>query len=111
MSKGDNSPGLSKLAGVMKALAENNADTSLVLDFGGIQSDGSLVTNTCPVPIPLADYSVCRRLIGCAGHAPTEYCPGCNGLPKLKRGDRVLVGWVQNDAVVIDVIIPAAELI
>jgi hypothetical protein len=29
---------------------------------------------------------------------------------KLKPGDRVLVAWVQNEAVVVDIILPAASI-
>lgn len=169
MSKGDNSPGLSKLAGVMVGMARNFQDTSLVLDFGQIQGDGSLLTNTYPIPIPASDYLVCR---GCvlpnsevitsnsttaknnshrhkfedaltlkgttdAQSSPeshshsvevpvtgivTEYTTSTqrshnHGVDiarpsqrKLKAGDRVLVAWVYNDAVVIDIIKSASEI-
>ena len=29
---------------------------------------------------------------------------------KLKPGDRVLVAWVQNDAIVVDLVLPASVL-
>ena len=62
MSKGSNSPGISRLAGVLKDIARNEQDTSLLLDFGVVQSDGSLLTNSYPIPIPRSDYLVCRHL-------------------------------------------------
>lgn len=169
MSKGDNSPGMSKLAGVIVGMARNEQDTSLVLDFGEIQGDGSLLTNTYPIPIPASDYLVCR---GCAlpnsevirsnsttaknnshrhkfedalilegitdaqsspeSHSHkvevpmldivTEYTASTqqshgHGVDiarpsqrRLKAGDRVLVAWVYNDAVVIDIIKSASEI-
>ncbi len=63
MSKGDNSPGISKLAGAIKKVAEKGKDTSLLLDFGTIMEDYSLLTNTYPIPIPASDYLVCRNAV------------------------------------------------
>ena len=60
MSQGDNSPGISRLAGVVEKLSNLNKDTSLVLDFGVINDDGSLTTNTFPVAIPKGEYLICR---------------------------------------------------
>ena len=37
-------------------------DSALVLDFGEIQDDYSLKTNTFSIPIPVEDYHVCRQL-------------------------------------------------
>ena len=62
MSQGNNSPGISKLAGIMRQMVNNGRDTSLVLDFGVINGDYSLTTNTFPVAIPMGDYLVCRHL-------------------------------------------------
>lgn len=83
MSKGNNSPGLSRFAAVMRALAQGQIPTDLILDFGEIQKNGSLLTNTSGVAIPKQDYLVCRNA-------------------DVSKGDRVLVAWVGNDAVVID---------
>lgn len=81
------SPGVNKLARVIQGRIARTVDTSaaLPLDFGVIQVDGSLRTNTFRHPIPAGDYLRCA---GCTAHA----------------GDRVLVAWVQNDAVVVDAI-------
>lgn len=87
MSQGDNTPGISKLAGAMQKIANLNSDDSLIADYGVINKDGSLTTNTFKVAIPKADYMVCQRLTGNS---------------RLRAGERVLVVWVQNDAVVID---------
>ena len=93
MSRGDNSPGISKLAGVFQGMVKKGQNTSLVLDFGEIQSDKSLLTNTYPIPIPKSDYVVC------------SYCSG-----RLSTGSRVLVAWVMDDAVVIDKITNAENV-
>lgn len=55
-------PGINKLAATLSGRMKEENDSPLVLDFGSIQSDGSLITNTFPVPIPKSDYSVCRQL-------------------------------------------------
>ena len=118
MSKGDNSPGISKLAGVFKDMIEKGKDTSQILDFGVIQPDKSLLTNTYPVPIPKSDYIVCRHLkartattssksIGDHG-SHTHTVKTQEG---LAVGDRVLVAWVLDDAVVLDVITDAANVL
>ncbi len=119
MSKGNNSPGVSKLAGVMRKLANKDRDGSLLLDFGVIQTDKSLLTNTYPIPIPRSDYQVCRAVMQQGDSFTTSY----NGEdshrhtgsvtinPALKPGDRVLVAWVQNDAIVIDILFPAASVL
>lgn len=166
MSKGDNSPGMSKLAGVIKSIAQGEKDPSLLIDFGVIQDDGSLLTNTYPVAIPASDYLVCRG-VALPDHeaVDTDYTTASNKshnhkiesgvtasgttgsaqghthsvsiqIPemetasttvkqnahnhsvdiarpsqrKLAPGDRVLVVWVQNDAVVVDIILSAKSV-
>ena len=66
MSKGDNSPGASKFAGAIRKIMDRNTNNALVLDFGVIQSDGSLLTDEYPISdvykrqiessVPYADY-------------------------------------------------------
>ena len=147
-------------------------DSALVLDFGEIQDDYSLKTNTFSIPIPVEDYHVCRQLtlgktgdilaktqaIGKPGSGEHNHkkaatlmdsrglpCSGTIGIPaagqpdppdppqnsagsggsegahqhhvlipekmrRLKPGDRVLVAWVQSEAVVVDIICPADDL-
>lgn len=117
----------------------------LLLDFGTIQGDLSLLTNTYPIPIPKTDYTVCRQLalgatgtlltstatdgkhshgpsgehaqeIGSGAHSHTNEAPHAHSvlvpekMRKLKKDDRVLVAWVQNEAVVVDIILPATAL-
>ena len=51
MAENKGSPGLSKLARVISQRAENvagKAERDLVLDFGSIKGDMSLLTNTFP---------------------------------------------------------------
>lgn len=115
----DGHPGTSKLASVLSQRMKKENESPLVLDFGEIQANHSLVTNTFPVSIPKGDYSVCRHVGGLSfiisggvhegheeqtmsfhtgGHTHTVEPPG------IKPGDRVLVAWVQSEAVVVDII-------
>lgn len=133
--------GLSKLAQVMQQRMNRNQDANgaLVLDFGTIQSDMSLKTNTFAIPIPQTDYHVCRQLtLGPTGSWLTTTNVNKAGVPldgehpnhtagenfgrhkhsvlvpekmrSIKPGDRVLVAWVQSEAVVIDIILPATSV-
>lgn len=118
MSHGDNSPGISRLAGVFQNLADKQIPRDLVLDFGEIQDDLSLLTNTYPIPIPKKDYQVCRHLkkntLRTGSTAVGELGTHSHSYEQrewLKKGDRVLVAWVQNDAVVLDVIVEASEVL
>lgn len=139
-------PGVNKLGKILQKRMEETNISPLVLDFGVIQSDYSLRTNTFPITIPKTDYLVCRDV----AHNPNlpltqtkneqgQHPHGLSGshsqyqgsgehthpetegihvhdvvLPDamhwLKPGDRVLVAWVQNDAVVIDIILPATRI-
>lgn len=110
-------PGLNKLARVMTQRSQQvkeNGD-SLILDIGSIQGDMSLLTNTFPIKIPQGEYHVCRLVNGFkyeineGGYHGTHvsgdgYHTHISKPPALKKGDRVLVAWIQNEAVVIDVI-------
>ncbi len=123
----DGNEGTNKLANVLNGRMQEESKSPLVLDFGGIQADGSLVTNTFPVPIPKGDYSILRQLtLGVAGDILTttsgkgndgEHEGHTDGtgshtheilLPEKMRsvgpGDRVLVAWVHSEAVVVDIV-------
>jgi hypothetical protein len=145
------SPGINKLGQVLQERMKACGASPLLLDFGTIQGDLSLLTNTYPIPIPKTDYTVCRQLTLGATGAHLTYTVGAgkpndgththgssgshgghtggdgthkhaNEAPhvhdvlipekmrKLKSGDRVLVAWVQNEAVVVDIILPATAL-
>ena len=58
----DSNDGVARLAAVLDARMRDHADKPLCLDFAEIQADGSLLSNTFPIPIPKSDYRVCRQL-------------------------------------------------
>ena len=116
--------GANKLTNTLKHMIKGVSEQPPALDFGIINSDYSLTTNLFRQPIPKEEYNVCRQLLydpsvpltetyvdGSHGH-PDASPPGTHShkvkLPKkmywIRPGDKVLVGWVQNEAVVIDVV-------
>ncbi len=130
---GEANLGLNKLARVMQERMNRNQEAKngpLVLDFGEIQADMSLKTNTFAIPIPQTDYHVCRQLtLGPTGSLLTTSKTqgqhgghiGGNGshdheikipekMRSIKSGDRVLVAWVQSEAVVIDIVLRGTEV-
>lgn len=157
MSQGDNSPGIARLTGLIKAVVDRTKEATedpSILDFGVILDDMSLITNQFPTPIPPGDYLVCRNSAlpdeevteteghrhdvtegefdlelssggdpshthsksggKVAAHKTQLQTDKVNIARKTQRhilpGDRVLVAWVQNDPVVIDIIIQANEI-
>ena len=123
MSGGNNTPGISKFAGVLKEIAAGAQDNTPVLDFGEIQADYSLLCNTYEIPIPKSDYLICRGLTYSDSESNTTSYTTAGGDSHrhtvsvvrdkdkhVKVGDRVLVAWVGNDAVVVDVITAADDL-
>lgn len=113
-------PGASKLGKVLADRMNKQSESPLFLDFGSIQGNYSLVTNTFPKPIPKSDYTVCRHVAGLTlsasggNHGGHESGNGSHShsipVPQIKPGDRVLVAWIQNEVTVIDVIVPASKL-
>lgn len=57
-----NQNGINNLGIVLKNEMNKICDKPLVLDFGVIQEDYSLKTNTFPVAIPVTDYVICRSV-------------------------------------------------
>lgn len=115
MNTGEGNAGVASLASVLSGRMKELGRPPLVLDFGTIQSNWSLITNMFPVPIPKGSYMVCGAATSASKAIATSYAdgggishnhtatiPGDTSL--LQPGARVLVAWVQNDAVVIDVI-------
>lgn len=110
----DNHAGANKMARVLSDRMKKEGSSPLVLDFGSIGSDYSLTTNTFPVKIPKGDYAVCRHVSGISAgtsggsHGGHEFGDGSHShsvsLPRISPGSRVLVAWVQSEAVVVDVI-------
>ena len=116
----DENAGTNRLANVLTDRMKRESESPLYLDFGEIQANGSLITNTFPVAVPKGQYSVCRHVGGLSfeisgggqeGHEEktTDHNTGSHTHtvkpPAVKSGDRVLVAWVQSEAVVIDVIV------
>lgn len=91
-----NSPGTNRLARVIASRMREEADSPLVLDFGEVKKDWSLVTNTFPVPVPKRDYAVDARLL--------------EGDSKVKPGSRVLVAWVADTPVIVCAIASGKKL-
>lgn len=126
----NNMDGMEALALVLNELMKNAAEKPLALDFGVIQADYSLKTNTFRQTIPKDSYQVCRQLtLGSTGawltrttdsvlpetmipehtHShPSVLVP--ESMRSIRPGDRVLVAWVGNDAIVIDIVLPAAVI-
>ena len=102
-NKFDENAGTNKLANVLSSRMKKEGESPLFVDFGEIQANKSLVTNTFPIPIPKGQYSVCRSVSGLVINVSGKHNHAIP-FPVLKPGDRVLVVWVQSEAVVIDVI-------
>jgi hypothetical protein len=81
----DGNNGINRLANVLAQRMKKENSSSLILDFGEIQANESLITNTFPIPIPKGDYSVCKL-----------------ASENIEAGSHVLVAWVLNEAVVVD---------
>ena len=113
--------GVSKMANVLssRVSAMIQPNQKSVFDFGTILDDYSLRLNTFPIPLPRTEYLVCRgtALPDIDTFAQTdqqmdhthdiktpEYLRG------ITPGDRVLVAWVGNDAVVLDIVVSASSL-
>ena len=62
MSQAEGNPGMNNLARTLQSrmAATQQANQGMAEDFGIIQGDYSLLTNTYPIPIPKSDYLVCR---------------------------------------------------
>lgn len=116
----DTNQGMGKLAAVLDDRMTARGSSPQILDFGEILGDYSLLPNTFPIPIPAKDYMVCGGLWGRSfavsggshgGHTAGfgEHSHGVTA-PVMKPGDRVLLAWVQEEAVVIDVIKKASSI-
>lgn len=75
--------GISKLAKVIDRRMNQQSESPLVLDFGTVKKNGSLTTNTFPKTIAKSDYMT------------------LDGFKHDGEDTRVLVAWVEDDAVVI----------
>ena len=75
--------GINRLARTIDSRMRRQTDMPSVLDFGTIKKNGSLVTNTFPKAIAKGDYSV------------------LDGLEQDEQDTKVLVAWVEDEAVVV----------
>lgn len=111
--------GMAKLAIALDSRIREHRPQELVIDFAEILSGYQLKANTFPELIPPSDYMVCRQLtLGNTGEvlagvsttdgAGQAYVP--EKMRKLKPGDSVVIAWVQNTAVVLDIIVRADKL-
>ena len=112
--------GMNRLARVLQRRMQDSvgANTSDALDLGVISGDMSLVADNFPIPIPAGSYLVCRSLTisstndelkktedasdGHGAHRHSIRVP--EKLRSLQPGDRVLIGWISSEAVVIDIL-------
>ncbi|SDH05165.1 hypothetical protein [Marvinbryantia formatexigens] len=108
--------GAAKFAAVMDARMKEHIPSDLKIDFAEITAGNGLKCNTFPEIIPAADYMVCRQLaLGNTGdrlaEVKTTEDSGFAFVPekmrKIKPGDHVVVTWVQDTAVVIDIVMRA----
>ncbi|MEG1904891.1 MAG: hypothetical protein RR212_10880 [Bacteroidales bacterium] len=110
--------GVSHLADILKSMANDTIEyNGPVVDFGTIQGDGSLKTNASGIVIPINGYLICGNLLNqnCSGSTSNnqghEHSAIVSYPKRVSNGSKVLVLWVGNDAVVIDVIHEASEVI
>lgn len=99
MSGGENSPGISKLAAVILSMASGAIEVPYTLDLGTIGGDHALMCDEMGEPVPKDDYQICRA-------CTIEH----EEIRKIRPGDRVLVAWIGGDAVVIDMLVEAADV-
>lgn len=119
--------GINKFASLMQGRMQTVQGTSnKLLDFGEIMGDFSLKTTMFGIAIPKDGYFVCRSLTYGSldeeltkteedgEHSHYEILKSGNHqhiikvpkkMKKLEPGDKVLVAWVGNDPIVIDIII------
>lgn len=115
--------GINKLANALSIRMKQASRSPLLLELGTIGDDYSLQTDTFPISMPAADYTVCRSAAygqenGEVFHTFYESAPEDHRhklnigkmMKSIMPGDRVLVAWVQNEPVVIDIILPATVL-
>lgn len=79
--------GAASLGGVIAERIAKQTEKPSVFDFGIIQSDGSLKTNNFNVAIPASQYLVLHAAL--------------SGDYRIRRGQRVVVCWIGNDAVIL----------
>lgn len=84
----DSKPGTNKLANVVVSRIRRENTSDPVCEFGEIQKNMSLLSDSYPIPIRKGEYSVLSNVS--AG--------------RLSPGDRVLIVWAGSEAVVVDTV-------
>lgn len=115
----DSNRGTARLAQAIQQRMERTMDMPMQLDFGTINDDLSLQTNSFEKPIPVDDYEVIELWGGkpLKTHDPNTAHnsgwipePAWWWPPVLQPGNRVLVAWVGSEAVVLGRLKNAAEI-
>lgn len=97
--------GAELLVAAIRRIAGGQIPADRKIDFGTIRSDYSLVTDTFPVPIPRGEWSALKYMSAEGGGEST--IPEVVEIKErlaLHPGDRVLISWVGNEAVVTGVL-------
>lgn len=92
---------MSQLAKVLDGRIREWAKPETIVDFGTIQSDGSLLCDDFGPPIPTGEYQICRTL-----SIKNDYID-----MKIRKGDRVLMVWIDSEPVVVDVLLEADDVL
>lgn len=80
-----------QLASVLRKQMKKQAEQPILAEFGVIDDDYNLKTDTFSELIPKTDYFVCNSVKSRG----------------LFSGDRVLVTWIGADAVIVDIVLAA----
>ena len=98
MNKGNQ--GAAALTEAIRMVSAEQIPNERQIDLGRIQSDYSLLTDTFQASIPRGSWSVLKHLL----IKPCEH-EGCTcGHEAIKPGDRVVVVWARNEAIVAGVV-------
>lgn len=112
MSGFDSSRGIAQLAKILDSRIGAAGQNGQGLELGTILENYSLKTDTFQHQIPQNSYHVCRSLT--IGRLGEPVCATGVQIPEKLRslapGDRVLVGWVGSEPIVIDIVVSAQNL-
>ncbi|MBC3798018.1 hypothetical protein [Acetobacterium tundrae] len=107
--------GFNELALTIHKRIEAVGETSLIIDFGQINEDGSLRTNSYPQDVPSNSYLICGNLLDndctCESAGDPAHAHAIKTEKRIAIGARVVVAWVGNDAIVVDVMKTASEVL
>lgn len=97
--------GAEQLVMALQRIADRQVPKDRVIDFGEIRSDHSLILDSYPVPIPQGEWSLLKHLqMSTEGTGWDDEHESLRRLHRVYAGDRVVVVWVGNEAVVIGVL-------